>query len=449
MNCVKCGKPIEEGELFCSSCGDKFALNEARAKVEAVKAQGKNTVLKSMKNPIFLVMAICFTVSFVSMVISMFTGGLFGIIGNLLPFIFSLITLIGLWSGFTAKEGKTAKALRQLSINDAYTRVMYTITIVILTIVAVIATVLVAIGGELVADLFEMEAGGGIVAALVVLVVFVVTIVIVSLFRGIYKRRRAYCVHLSDVELGTKPYSYAKAPIVASFIIGIFGVFAALPAFLFPILINGIFGSILSELGEIGEFLKGLLDGIGAGFIFSGLVSILEGVYYICSALWMSSVHKSMLANKNAVDEEVAACALVETATNEAIFQYENNKRRAADEERQAAELKAQKAQATMQEQQQMMMQMMMQQMMANMNAGAAAPAAPVVEEAPVEEAVAEEAPVEEVVAEEAPVEEAVAEEAPVEEAVAEEAPAEEAVVEEAPAEEAVAEEAPAEEAAE
>ena len=54
-------------------------------------------------------------------------------------------------------------------------------------------------------------------------------------------------------------------------------------------------------------------------------------------------------------------------------------------------------------------------------------PAAPVVDEEPVEEVAAvEEAPAEEAPAEEAPAEEAPAEEAPAEEAVAEEAPAEE-----------------------
>ena len=71
-----------------------------------------------------------------------------------------------------------------------------------------------------------------------------------------------------------------------------------------------------------------------------------------------------------------------------------------------------------------------------------AAPAAEeVVEEAPVEEAVAEET-----VVEEAPVEEAAAEEAVVEEAPVEEAAAEEAVVEEAPVEEAAVEEEAVEE---
>ncbi len=78
-----------------------------------------------------------------------------------------------------------------------------------------------------------------------------------------------------------------------------------------------------------------------------------------------------------------------------------------------------------------------------------AAPAAEeVVEEAPVEEAVAEETVVEEAPVEEAAAEEAVVEEAPVEEAVADEAVVEEVPVEEAVAEEAVVEEAPVEEAA-
>lgn len=69
---------------------------------------------------------------------------------------------------------------------------------------------------------------------------------------------------------------------------------------------------------------------------------------------------------------------------------------------------------------------------------------APVVEEAPVAEAVVEEVPAVEAVVEEAPVVEAVVEEAPVAEAVVEEAPVAETVVVEAPVAETVVEEAPA-----
>lgn len=417
MNCTKCNAPVNEGELYCKTCGDQFAANEQRAKVNEAYANTKNVIVKQLKSPIFLIVAILFTVIFVGQIVSMFTGGIMGIIGGILPFIFMLIATIGLWKGYTVKDVTGApKALRQASIYDAYTRVMHTITIVLLSIVAALAFVFTLIGGLAAGgaassmggdDAAGSIMGGGIVTAIVILVVFAIIITIVSIFKGIYAKRRAYFKLVAETA-ETGKYTAIKAPVVGSYVLGGFDVLSAI----FPIvmavsgkaIIDALFGDLLGQLGDLGGVVDMLMDTIIGGAIISGLSSLVSGGYMILSAVWMASVHKAEEANKALVLAECARLEEIETATKEAMFADEKKRRDAEAAERKAAQDKADKAQADMAAQQQMMMQMMMQQMMQqngmamNMQAQAAqaAQAAPAAEAAPVEEApAAEEAPAE------------------------------------------------------
>ena len=418
MNCTKCNSPVEEGALYCTVCGNQFAVNEQKAKVNEAYANTKNLIAKQLKTPVFLVVAILFSVIFVSQVISMISGGIFGIISGILPFIFMLIATIGLWTGYTAKDAsKVSKALRQASIYDAYTRVMHTISIVLLSIIGVLAFIFTLIGGLALGgavsdagaeDAGSSVAGGGIVTAIVILVVFALIITIVSIFKGIYAKRRAYFKALAETA-ETGNYTAAKAPVVGSYVLGGFdvlsGIFPIVLAISGGAIINALFGSFLAEMGELGDMVNTLIGTMLTSLAISGVGSFISGGYLILSAVWMASVHKAEVANRTLVAAECARLEELEVATKEAMF---------ADDRKKAAEHAAEKAAAAdeakkAQEQQQQMMQMMMMQMMqANgmkMPAAEAAPAA----EAPVEEAVAE-APVEE--AAEAPAEEAVAEEA-------------------------------------
>ncbi len=435
MNCTKCNAALADDAIFCPECGDQFAVNEQRAKVSEAFANTKNLIVKQLKTPIFLVVAILFSVVFASNTINMISGGIGGVISGLLPCIFMLIATIGLWKAYTAKEtAGVNKALRQASIYDAYTSVIYTIAIVLLSILGAIMFILMLLSGSLLSGAAEglgaEEAsdslmGGGIIAAIVVLVVFAVIITIVSIFKGIYKKRRKYFVALGETA-ETGKYTAVKAPVIGSYVVGgvtvISAVFPIVMAFAGRAIITSLVGPYLASMGEMGDMVNDLLDSLFAGAILSsitsGLMSLVSGGYLILSAVWMANVHKAEVANRETVKVECARLEALEVATKEAVFAAEKKRRDEEDAARKAADAEAKKAQADMAAQQQQMMQMMMMQMM--QQNGMMNNVAPVAEEeAPVAE---EEAPAAE---EEAP---AVEEEAP---AVEEEAPAAE---EEAPA---------------
>ena len=104
MNCTKCSHPLQEGELFCKHCGHQFAVAEQREKIAAAKAKTKGVLAANLHSVIFLIFTICFTVMFVTTTINMFTGGVTTILSGILPFIFMLIAVIGLWKSYSVKS---------------------------------------------------------------------------------------------------------------------------------------------------------------------------------------------------------------------------------------------------------------------------------------------------------------------------------------------------------
>ena len=456
MNCTKCSHPLQEGEVFCKQCGYQFAVAEQKEKIAAAKGKTKGVLAAHLHSVIFLIFTICFTVMFVTSTISMFTGGPAAIVSGILPFIFMLIAVIGLWKCYSVKSADDLHkaSLKKASIFDAYTRVMYTISIVMASIATAIIAVLLFVAGEFVAEMLGSEklASGGIITAVVFILVMAVVITFISIYRSIYANRRLFFLGL-DRTAATGDYVINRAPVVGSWFIGICGVLSAIPTLTLslagPALITGLVNSIAPELAEA---INPMIESMFSGLVVTSISGIITGAYYILSAIWMSKVHKAEVAVQVEVATETARLAEIEEATSEAVTQYEIEKRRIEEEkaraleaERKAAEFEAQKKQNAMQEQQQMMMQMMMQQMMqqqgfANMmNNNAAPQVTPTIEETPVVETPVEETPVVET-----PVEEIPTIETPVEEAPVEETPVEGAPVEEAPAEEAPAEEAPA-----
>ena len=391
MNCKKCNAELHEGDLFCPECMDKFAVNEQKEKVAEVSKVAKNTVLKQLNNIMFLVMAICFSVMVLPTVISTFTGLPMSILTNALELIFSIITVVGLWMGYTAKETSDLnKILRRASIYDAYTSVMYTIAIVFLAIGAAAATILSFLGGSLFSGASSSLGGnsqaqvegdaiiGGIISAIVVILVFGVIIAIVSIMKSIYKSRRKYFVALGASTVSGE-YKVEKAPIVGSFVLGGLSILSAIPSFLFGILKEIFLTPVLTNLGEFGLFIDGILNGMIGGMIFAALGSLVVGAYYILSGIWIKATHEAQLQNGAAVAAEQAALEKLEAETEAAIREVEMQKKKAEDDARAAADLEAKQTQAMMQ---QMMMQMMQQQQ-ANNAATATATAAPAAEEAP------------------------------------------------------------------
>lgn len=407
MNCTKCGQPLEGGALFCKQCGYQHAVNEQKARVNEAAANSKGLLRAQAHSVMFLIFAIAFSAMFASQTISMFQGGFFGILGGILPFIFGLISVIGLWKCYTAKDDASlSRALRSASMIDAYQRVMYTISIVFTTIGVVILFAICAFAGGAIGEATESSdaTAGGFVVGLIVLLIGAVAITFISLYRAIYANRRKYFLALSKTA-ETGEYKEAKAPLFGSWFIGVCTVFSAISAFSSAAMVNMLGDLVGGLMGDMGGEVSGLLDsvfaGLTAGAVMTGISNLVLAAYFIVSALWMSSVHKAEVESHKAIEVEAARLSEIEEATQKAVFEYEAEKRKADDEkaralelERKAAEAEAKKSQAAMQEQQQMMMQMMMQQMMANgMNVpNAAHPEAPAAD-APVAEAPAEEAP--------------------------------------------------------
>ena len=451
MNCTKCSHPLQEGELFCKHCGHQFAVAEQREKIAAAKAKTKGVLAANLHSVIFLIFTICFTVMFVTTTINMFTGGFTTILSGILPFIFMLIAVIGLWKSYSVKSADDLHkaSLKKASVFDAYTRVMYTISIVMASIATAIIAVLLFVGAEFLAEMLGSEelTSGGAITALIFILVMAVVITFISIYRSIYANRRLFFLGLDRTAM-TGDYVINRAPVVGSWFIGICGVLSAIPTLTLsivgPAMITGLVESIAPDMASL---VNPMVESLFSGLIVSSLSGIITGAYYILSAIWMTKVHKAEVAVRAEVAAETARLAEVEEATKDAVFQYEMEKRRieeekarALEEERKAAELAAQKKQNAMQEQQQMMMQMMMQQMMqqgnfANMMNNTQPQVTPTIEETPVVETpVVEETPAIETPVEEAPVIETPVEEAPAEEAPAIETPVEEAPVEEAPA---------------
>ena len=466
MNCTKCSHPLQEGELFCKQCGYQFAVAEQKEKIAAAKGKTKGVLAAHLHSVIFLIVAICFTVMFVTKIGSMFTGNPAAIVSGIFDFIFMLIAVIGLWKSYSVKSADDVHkaALKKASIFDAYTRVMYTISIVMASIATVIIAVALFFGAEFLAEMLGSEelTSGGAITALVFLLVMALAITFISIYRSIYANRRLFFLGL-DRTATTGEYVINRAPVVGSWFIGICGVLSAIPTLTLsiagPALITGLVDSMAPDLAEI---INPMVESMFSGMLVTSISGVITGAYYILSAIWMTKVHKAEVAAQVEIATETARLAEVEEATRDAVLQYDMEKRRieeekarALEEERKAAELAAQKKANAMQEQQQMMMQMMMQQMMqqqgfANMmNNNATPQVTPTIEETPVEETPVvetpvEEAPVVETPVEEAPVVETTVEEAPVNETPVEEAPAVETPVEEAPAIETPAEETPA-----
>ncbi len=388
MNCPKCNAELPNDALFCTQCMDRLAVEQQKIKVEEAKAKAKGIVGKQLHSTVLLIVAICFSAMFLSLVGSMLTGGIAGFLVNLLPFIFMLLTVIGLWSGYASKEGADLnKILNRISIYDAYNSVMYVIYMVLVIIAGVILAVASFAGGELIAGLFSLLGGGseedveaaaalgGIGAFLIVIVILAIVVTVISLMRSVYKNRRRFFV-----ELGTATrsgyYKIAKAPVIGSYVIGGYHVLSVVPALLFILSKNTFMASILSNLGAFGSLLSGILDGMGVSMIISGIGNLIIGAYYILSAVWMKSTHENQCkANSDIITEE-ATLKRIENDTTTAIQNMEIQRKRKENDARMAAEREAQKVQEELKEQQMQMMQQMMLMMQQQKAADAPAPAA-------------------------------------------------------------------------
>lgn len=426
MYCSQCNQLLNEGSLYCESCGYRHAVAEQRAKVESVKSQIRGVVAAQLSSVLFLVMTICFTALLATQAVAMLTGGIGAFISGILPAIFMIISVVGMWKSFAkGKKGVVdAPAIKNISMYDAYSRVLLTIAIVAYGILAAIGALLIfkttsAIGSTI----GEKEAAtiGGFIGVIIFLITMGIGIAIMVCFRKIYVNRRRFFTELAHTAI-SGDYRVKKAPVVGSWILGVLMVISVISAIgLWALLgvLTEMMSAFIAELGDTAEAealleaFEEAIESLSVTFVISAISSVVGAAYYICCAIWMSAVHKAELANASVITSESKRLAKIEIATRQAIAQRENEKRqaeaerrqaeeeeklRAIEAERKAAELEAQNNQSTMQEQQQQLMQMFMQQMMAqnaetfanmmnNIVASSSTPtAAPIAEEAPVAE---------------------------------------------------------------
>ena len=333
MNCNQCNSALEDDALYCPVCGDQFAANNQKTRVNDAFAKTRNIVSKQSKSPVFLAVAILFTVITATQMFAVLRGG----IGGILPLVFMIIGTIGFWGCYMAKNYKSlAASLRKASIYDAYIRVLHTVGAVLLSIVGVLSAVsvlLIALLGEGIASFMgfgkgsELVSSIGIATAIVVFVVFAIIIAVVLIFRGIYAKRRKYFLALSET-VETCNYAATKAPVKGSYILGGFNLISAIFSIGLALsarsIVSDTFAPMLPEFG-LTESVDALIATFTSSLAVSGVSSIISGAYLILSALWMFNVHKEEAANKDVLIAECARLEEIEKAVRDAAFAAEVN----------------------------------------------------------------------------------------------------------------------------
>ena len=439
MICPRCSNEIEDGSLICPHCQEQVAVGMQRAKIAAAKRGILAKLKNSFRSPVFLVLAIALSVMSLFKLlyaISIYNPlfpelSIFLIVIGAIPFIFSLISMIGAWKLY-GSDANPASGLGSLRVYSVFIQVIFTIGYVC-TIIGAVSFAFLAVASasglkemvlealeagafevSLPAETMKLFVDNLTVGLFAIVFGFIVATVLLVLMASAYKKTQKYLSRLANT-CDTLDYN-EKEPQPYGILI---------------------FAAVMAILGVVGSI----------GTVFSLLVSVADITYLICMIIFLKNVHTELYRAKLEIAALEKEFAQIVDATNDEFLARQRRQEAAVC----AAQEEAAKAQ-------QMMAQMMAEQMaMASTTAtapandaptgAACAEETPAAEEAVAEEAPAEEAPVEEAPAEETPAEEAPAEEAPVEDAPVEEAPAEDAPVEEAPAEEAPAEEAPVEDA--
>lgn len=272
----------------------------------------RDTIVTAYRSPLFLATTVSFTVAFVCQLLS-------GTIAGLLPAIFMLIALIGMWKCYIAATNGEAvgKTIRQAALYDAYTRVMYTISIVLLSIAAVIGALLIFVGGELLSTLLDGESSGTFVAVIVFLVIMAISITIVALYRSAFAHRRAFFIDLAYAAESDK-YRIARVPLFGSWFIGICSVLGTAG----PLVVNALKTAALqaindllaaaAESGDMADAAEAIeqievwIEQTGSSMTMSAVGSLAIGAYYILCAIWMASVHKAGEETRARVAAEAA-----------------------------------------------------------------------------------------------------------------------------------------------
>lgn len=378
MRCKKCDSHMSEGELFCHECGYQGRLEEQRAKIKMLKIKHRGIVLDKVHSPLFLILAIFMSLMTVIKVIPL----VYADFSVLLEAAFLIMATVGLWISFAAKENyRLARSLRLASVHDAFIRVIFTIVIVFgaIFLTGLVIAVFAIAGGVATGREFGSGAFTSQELFTIGIAIFVIGslgLSLISLIRRVFASRRAYFVRLARF-IETGEYSANASPAISSFVFGTLAIILGICALALSVnllgaitqLINLMFGSFsgfadflgvelsgtdmlsLSDLLKILEayfagdgifgglfsaflgYINALVSGISLIFAVGGVSATGTGLYFIISAVWITSTHRALDTLRREIDRENVRRIEIDRNTKEAVATFERDRARQKAEE--------------------------------------------------------------------------------------------------------------------
>lgn len=311
MICKQCNNPLPNGQLVCPICGHQGPLTQERERLEELREEQRRASLNATHKPLFLAMAICFTLAAVvcgilPMLQSDFSG--------LITAVFMGISTFGLWCCYFAKDNESvSRALRDASFFDGYNRVICILFAIldglIMGGISVLSFSLLGSEGRSGMDVLLTAVG---IASAVMGIIIVAAVLLIS---SVYKSRRAYFMTLSKYA-GAGSYPMRSVPVVGSCIIGAFKCAGGLLSLMLSAVSGTMSGSVsdivsaiplpddLPNAEEIIPMVEGLMLMLATAMLVKGIGEIVMGVYYIISGVWMSRVNDEARRLNSEIDHQ-------------------------------------------------------------------------------------------------------------------------------------------------
>ncbi len=306
MICPKCNSMIPDNAMFCTVCGNQCAIHPQQARINYFKAQSKVIAHNSLHSPLFLAMTILMTAVSLFYLIGSFTVSPLTerITFNFnITLIFTILTSIFSWIAYASTDiNQAGKHLRRVAIFDT---AQFIITIVAASLIGLGFLLIIAglaIGGAVAPDFIGMfeeafaeafgstaglesiedliTAGIGIIIA-IISIVCIIAIAILIWVCFIHGGRNRFLKEASRSLDAGFFQTTKRAP------------FGGVLAY-----------SILSLVGSLFSVIGALITP-GANW-FSILGAIALNVYLIVSAVWMSRLYESEIANNTIIQNETA-----------------------------------------------------------------------------------------------------------------------------------------------
>lgn len=311
MICKICNNNIPDGSLVCPHCGHAEQLIAEREKLDALRNEERLALVCEKEKRIFLFFVIFLSVGALMSLFPLVRGD----ITCLLPAVFMIISLVGWWKCFAAKDNiQMADGLRKASCFDAYNKVIFTALSVIcgvltLGLVALLATAKSAFDSN-------PEMAGLIDVLIVIFVILgVISLAVMLVLRYFYSKRQMALRALAKHD-ETGIYEGKQLSIVGSCIIGgisLLGGIVSLGTYGVSSLLldffNGFLNGFFTELpieggGTISSLVMTAMSAYLSSLTADAVAKICMGLYYILSAIWVSGGHDGIAAARSKIDRQ-------------------------------------------------------------------------------------------------------------------------------------------------